>query len=221
MAKGTKTTSRSAAVIGYVRVSTTEQADSGLGIAAQRAAIDAECARRGWELSEVFQDAGASAKSLAGRPALADALSLLASGQASTLVVSKLDRLARSVADFAGLVRRAEQEGWAIVATDLAVDMSTPTGGLLANVTASVAEWERQVIGQRTKEALAALKASGVKLGRPRLLDPAVAERIRDQRSTGTTLQAIADALNAEGVTTPTGRAWSPTLVRKVAIQAA
>lgn len=221
MSKRTKTSDRSSAAIGYVRVSTAEQADSGLGLKAQRAAIATESARRGWEVACVYEDAGASAKTLSGRPELSRALDELAAGRASVLIVSKLDRLARSVADFAGLVRRAEREGWALVVVDLAVDMSTPTGGLLANVTASVAEWERKIIAQRTKDALAIRREQGMKLGRPRILDPLVAERIRAERAGGATLQAIADALNADGITTPTGKAWSPALVRKVTLQEA
>jgi DNA invertase Pin-like site-specific DNA recombinase len=164
------------------------------------------------------EDAGLSAKSL-DRPALASALERLASGEAAVLVVAKLDRLARSVADFANLVRLAEHQGWAILACDLGVDMTSPTGGFLANLTASIAEWERKIIGARTREALAAKKAAGTRLGRPRLLAPAVAASIRSQRSSGHTLQAIADHLNSEGTTTPTGRLWSPALVRKVALQ--
>jgi hypothetical protein len=138
---------RSGDVVGYIRVSTDGQAESGAGLAAQRSAIRAECERRGFELAHIYEDAGASAKSLDGREALAEALQALAEGGASVLVVAKLDRLARSVADFAELVRRAERQGWAILACDLGVDMTTPTGGLLANVTASVAEWERRIIG--------------------------------------------------------------------------
>jgi len=133
--------------------------------------------------------------------------------------VSKLDRLARSVADFAGLVRRAEREGWALVIVDLAVDMTTSGGGLITNVTASVAEWERKVIAERTKAALAVRRAEGVRLGRPRVLDPALAERIRSERRAGATLQAIANGLNTSGILTATGRSWSPALVRKVALQ--
>jgi DNA invertase Pin-like site-specific DNA recombinase len=216
-----KPTDRSSAAIGYVRVSTSEQADSGLGLKAQRAAIGAEAARRGWELAEVYEDAGASAKALTGRPALSQALDALAGGRASVLIVSKLDRLARSVNDFSGLVRRAEREGWALVVVDLAVDMTTPTGGMLANITAAVAEWERGVISQRTKDALAVRKAQGVTLGRPRQLDPAVAKRIRAERAGGATLQAIADGLNYDGIKTPTKRAWSAALVRKVSLQVA
>jgi DNA invertase Pin-like site-specific DNA recombinase len=200
-------------------VSTAEQADSGLGLAAQRATIAAEAARRGVAVERVYEDAGASAKSLAGRPALAEALDDLAAGRAAVLLVAKLDRLARSVVDFATLVRRAEAEGWAITACDLGVDMTTPTGGLLANVTASVAEWERRIIAARTREALAARRAAGQRLGRPRLLNPAVADAIRTERAAGATLQAIADRLNAAGTLTPTGRSWSAALVRKVTMQ--
>lgn len=212
-------TVRTEAMIAYVRVSTAEQADSGLGLAAQRATIAAEAGRRSVTVAHIYEDAGLSAKTLTGRPALAEALDALTRGDANVLVVAKLDRLARSVADFAGLVRRAEAEGWAILACDLGVDMTSPTGGLLANVTASVAEWERRIIAARTREALAARRAAGQRLGRPRLLDTGIAARIRNQRDQGTTYQAIADQLNTTGITTPTGRPWSPALVRKVALQ--
>jgi DNA invertase Pin-like site-specific DNA recombinase len=98
--------------------------------------------------------------------------------------------------------------------------MTTPTGGLLANVTASVAEWERRIISVRTIEALAQKRAAGVRLGRPRKLDPSIADRIRTRRSDGATLQVIADELNGDAITTPSGRMWSPALVRKVSLQA-
>jgi DNA invertase Pin-like site-specific DNA recombinase len=188
-------------------------------MAAQRASIRHYCKQHGLELSSIYEDNGTSAKTLKGRPALSEALQVLAQGDAGALVVSKLDRLARSVHDFAGLVRVAEREGWGIVALDLGVDMTTPTGGLLANVTASVAEWERRIISVRTTEALAQKRAEGIRLGRPRQLDPAIADRIRAQRSEGATLQAIADGLNSEAIPTSSGKEWSPALVRKVAIQ--
>jgi DNA invertase Pin-like site-specific DNA recombinase len=188
-------------------------------MAAQRAAIRRHCKHSGLELSTIYEDNGASAKTLRGRPALSEALEVLAQGDAGALVVSKLDRLARSVHDFAGLVRVAEREGWGIVALDLGVDMTTPTGGLLANVTASVAEWERKIISVRTSEALAQKRAEGMRLGRPRELDPAIAHRIRSSRSEGLTLQAIADDLNSQAIVTPSGKQWSPALVRKVALQ--
>ena len=105
------------------------------------------------------------------------------------------------------------------MAVDLGVDMTTPTGGLLANVTASVAEWERRIISVRTSEALAQKKAEGVRLGRPRRLDPVIADRIRSRRKGGETFQGIADELNARTITTPSGRSWSPALVRKITLQ--
>jgi DNA invertase Pin-like site-specific DNA recombinase len=210
---------RSEAVIGYIRVSTDQQAESGAGMAAQRSSIRRQCEQHGWELAAIYEDNGASAKTLKGRPGLSEALVVLANGDAAALVVAKLDRLARSVHDFAGLVRIAERERWGIVALDLGVDMTTPTGGLLANVTASVAEWERRIISQRTSEALAQRRAAGVRLGRPRSLDPAIADRIHRRRTKGATLQAIADELNAGSISTPTGRVWSPALVRKIALQ--
>jgi DNA invertase Pin-like site-specific DNA recombinase len=224
MARGANITSkkaRSEAVVGYRRVSTEQQSESGAGMAAQLRAIEQHCEHHGLTLAHVYEDDGVSAKTLKGRPGLTDALEVLASGEASALVVAKLDRLARSVHDFAGLVRVAEREGWGIVALDLGVDMTTPTGGLLANVTASVAEWERRIISLRTSEALAQRKAAGVQLGRPRSLDPVVADRIRSRRAKGETLRAIADGLNIDAVSTPSGREWSPALVRKVTLQEA
>jgi DNA invertase Pin-like site-specific DNA recombinase len=188
-------------------------------MAAQLHAIELHCEHHGLVLANVYEDDGVSAKSVQNRPGLSEALSALANGEAAALVVAKLDRLVRSVHDFAGLVRIAERQGWGIVALDLGVDMTTPTGGLLANVTASVAEWERRIISLRTSEALAQRKAEGVRLGRPRLLDPAIAERIRSRRSEGTTLQGIADELNDDGIRTASGRTWSPALVRKVTLQ--
>ena len=92
-------------VVGYVRVSTAEQADSGAGLEAQRTAIMAEATRRDWQLLTIYEDAGASGKSL-NRPGLADALAAVEDGDASAVIVAKLDRLSRSLLDFAGLMQR-------------------------------------------------------------------------------------------------------------------
>src|SRR5690242_4001873 len=95
--------------IGYLRVSTDEQVGSGLGLAAQRAAIVAEAERRGWQL-ELFEEEGRSGKDL-NRPVLADALDRLDRHQADVLVVAKLDRLSRSVRDFGAVLERAARRG--------------------------------------------------------------------------------------------------------------
>jgi DNA invertase Pin-like site-specific DNA recombinase len=136
------------------------------------------------------------------------------SGSADVLVVAKLDRLSRSLLDFASLMARARSKGWILVALDLGIDLSTPAGEFLASVMASAAQWERRIIGQRTREALAAKKAAGVQLGRPRSLPDAVIDRMSAERAAGRTLQGIANGLNADG--TPTGQGglrWYPSTV--------
>ncbi|MER7589345.1 recombinase family protein [Micromonospora sp. NPDC127501] len=203
--------------VAYLRVSTEEQAESGAGLAAQRAAIQAEADRRGWTIVAWKEDAGVSGKSLDGREGLAEALELVESRQAETLVVAKLDRLSRSLIDFAALMDRARAKRWNLIALDLGIDLSTPAGEFLASVMASAAQWERRIIGQRTKEGLAAKKAAGVRLGRPASLPAEVRSRIIADSAAGKTLAGIARELNAEGVPTAQGgKGWYPSTVRAV-----
>jgi len=198
-----------ARVIGYTRVSTEGQAESGAGLDAQAAAITTEAERRGWELVTIATDAGASGKTLNKRPALADALTALDRGEADVLVAAKLDRLSRSVLDFAELMARADRHGWRLVVLDVAVDTTTPSGELMATVVAAFAQYERRLIGQRTRAALAAKRAAGVRLGRPRTLDPAVRDRIHNMRAEGHSTHAIASTLNFDAVPTAHGgRRW-------------
>jgi len=145
------------------------------------------------------------------------ALDAVEGGEAEVLVVAKLDRLSRSLLDFAALMSRAQRHGWNLVAIDLGIDLSTPAGEFMANVMASAAQWERRIIGQRTKEALAVRKAAGVRLGRPVTLSDDVTERIRTLREEGETLAAIAGTLNTAEVPTSQGGArWHPSTVRAV-----
>lgn len=206
----------STSVVAYTRVSTEEQSSSGLGLEAQRAAIEAECQRRGWSDVEFVEDAGVSAKNL-NRPGISLVLHRLRNGEANVLIVSKLDRLSRSVLDFASLMERSRREGWALVALDLGVDSTTPSGELMAGVMAQFAQYERRLIGQRTKDALAVKRSQGVRLGRPRLLDHGIVDRVVRERAAGASLRAIADGLNAEGVPTAQGGArWYASTVSAV-----
>jgi len=203
-------------VIAYLRVSTEEQRGSGAGLAAQRAAILAECQQRGWKLLDVIEDAGYSAKDLK-RPGVRIALEMLREGGADALVVAKLDRLSRSMLDFAGIMAAAQKEGWGLIALDCAVDTTTPAGEAMANVLATFAQFERRLISQRTKDALAAKRAQGVRLGRPRQLPQRVVKRILHEREEGRTLTAIADGLNQDRVATAQGgQRWYPSTVRAV-----
>jgi DNA invertase Pin-like site-specific DNA recombinase len=131
-------------------------------------------------------------------------------------VVAKLDRLSRSMADFTRLMERSWKKGWALVALDLGVDTTTPAGEMIANSVANFSQFERRLIGQRTKDALAVKKAQGVKLGPPRTMSDKVVRRIERLRAKGLSYRAIADSLNAAGVPTAHGGAqWHPSTVQK------
>lgn len=201
-------------VAGYLRVSTDQQADSGLGLQAQRGRIEAEAKHRGWEVLW-FMDEGFSAKNL-DRPALTEALAALAAHDVDALVVAKLDRLSRSVVDFSNTLGIAKKQKWALILLDLGVDTSTPNGKLVAGLMSQIAEWEREMIGQRTKEALAAAKTRGQRLGRPRLTPDAVVARVV-ALSADLSPSQVAKALTAEGLPTTRGAAeWGPSSVRRL-----
>lgn len=214
---GFVTPTKQGRAIGYTRVSTTDQAERGASLAAQEAAIRAECERRGWTLIHVFTDAGKSGASMNKRSALASALQRLDAGEADTLVVAKLDRLSRSLVDLASLMERARHAGWGLAILDTDVDTTTASGELVANVMGSVAQWERRIIGERTKAGLAAKRAEGVVLGRPRTVSSPVRRRIARLRDSGLSWRAIAERLNADGVPTGQGGAhWHANTARRI-----
>jgi DNA invertase Pin-like site-specific DNA recombinase len=194
-------------VAAYLRVSTAEQADSGAGLDAQSHAIVREAERRGWPAVCTFVDAGVSGgKAADERAALSAALEFVEASR-GVLVVSKLDRLTRSLRDFAELMERSRRRGWSIIALDLAMDTTTPSGELLASVVATVAQYERRMIGVRTRDALAAKKRQGVQLGRRRTLRARVIRYVCRLRAAGLTHEAIAARLNERRVPTAHGGA--------------
>lgn len=202
-------------VIGYLRVSTREQADSGLGLDAQRRAIGDEAERRGWDVQWAV-DEGRSARNL-NRPALTDALARLKRREADALVVAKLDRLSRSVPDFAHVLAVAGRQRWAVVALDLGVDTTTPAGELVAGVMMQIAQWERRIIGVRTRDAMAEAKAQGARFGRERQAPPEVVARILHERAQGASFNAIARGLDADRIPTPAGGArWYGSTVARL-----
>lgn len=185
-------------VLGYARRSTDKQAMS-VEVQAQQLR-DAAGLIVDWELELRVEDA-ASGGSMTGRPVLAQALDDLKAGKADALAVTKLDRLSRSVADFAGLLKTAEREGWHVICMDIGVDTRASTGRLLAHVTAAVAEWERERIRQRTREGMAYIKATtGKHMGRPSHIPVETVERIAALHDQGLSASAIARLLNDEGV---------------------
>jgi DNA invertase Pin-like site-specific DNA recombinase len=203
--------------IGYLRVSTAEQAKHGYSLDAQRECIADEAVRRDWTVDYV-EDAGYSAKSL-NRPGLTHALDLLKRRQASVLVVCRYDRLTRDMGDWQDLLRLAKRQRWAIVALDFDIDTTTPMGEASANNIVNMAQLERRLIGDRTRVALANAKANGVRLGRLPMTSRDTEVRIVGLRESGLSLAKIADRLNAEAVPTATGKLgakWTPTTVVRI-----
>ena len=206
-------------MLGYVRVSSVMQAESGLGLAAQEATIRDYCQRNGVELVGIVHDDGISAKDT-DRPGLISVWASLVAGEADGIVVAKLDRLSRSVLDFAKIMAWAEEGGFALVAVDLGIDTTTASGRLVATVMAAMAQWEREATSIRTLEAAAIKRSRGENMGRPGVRDtnPTVTARIAAERAAGSTWQRIADGLNAEGVPTVRGGTeWRVSAVQSAA----
>lgn len=201
--------------LAYVRVSTVEQATEGASLDAQRAAVVAEAERRGWDV-EVVADEGYSAKDLK-RPGLSAALERLDVGEADALIATRLDRVSRSVADFAGLLARAKRRSWRMVLLSPNLDTEDAAGKFTAHVLAAAAEYERDLIGARTREGMAQRRAEGVHVGRPRVLSEGVVRRIVEERAAGSTLRQIAEGLSADRVLTARGRdTWSVSTIQGV-----
>jgi site-specific DNA recombinase len=222
-------------VVGYVRVSTEGQADSGVSLEAQRAKLNAYAVAMDLDLVAVLVDAGFSAKSLA-RPGVQAALAMLESGQVDGLLVVKLDRLTRSVRDLADLLDRYFASRFSLLSVADSIDTRSAAGRLVLNVLGSVGQWEREATGERTRDALAHLRSEGVQLGgealgwkRTEAADEngrrvvveatdelASVARIVALRSDGVSMREIAAVLTAEGYATKKGGRWHASTVHAV-----
>lgn len=152
--------------IGYVRVSTDIQAQEGVSLDAQKLRIQAHCTAMDIKLVDIIADAGESAKSL-DRPGIQAALKMLRQGKADALIVMKLDRLTRSVKDLGHLCETYFGDGkaWSLLSVSDSIDTRSASGKLILNVLTSVAQWEREAIADRVREAMQHMKAQGVYLG--------------------------------------------------------
>ena len=203
-------------VIGYVRVSTDEQVNSGAGLEAQRDAIRRECERNGWTLVTIIEDQGISAKTM-NRPGLQQALNDLRQGTGNALMAAKLDRLSRSTVDACQLGDMALKYGWDLILLDARIDTTTPHGRAQLALMGTFAQLERELIAQRTREALAVKKAQGVKLGGPVEIPSDVAAMILKHHKAGLSMRAIAGKLNDGQIPTARGGSqWYASTVRVV-----
>ena len=187
----------------YVRVSTSEQGESGLGLEAQISRCSAYAARSEIEVADVVSEVQ-SGKNLNKRPLLLSILDRLKLGELEVLVVAKLDRLSRSVIDLCSILELSEKQGWSIVLLDLGIDTTTPAGRVQAQVIAAFAEYERRLISQRTKEAMKAAKDRGIHCGVTSPIPQEIVERIVHERLEGKTWISIAIGLDYDLI--PTAR---------------
>lgn len=208
--------------IGYIRVSSKEQAESGLSLEAQESRIRAMATVKGVVLSEVISDQAESAKSL-DRPGIQRILSLMNDGSVAGVIISKLDRLTRSVRDLGAIVDLLSVTGASIISCHETLDTSSASGRMILNITATIAQWEREVICERTQEALKQKLVRGEHAGNiaygyrssgedgraiPDEGEQVIISLIRAHSADGWSLSKIADWLNEQGYRTRRGTEW-------------
>jgi DNA invertase Pin-like site-specific DNA recombinase len=226
-----KTTAPSRA-IGYVRVSTDQQAESGLGLEGQEAAVRAAASRLRLDIVRVFVDGGTSGKlGIEDRPVLLEAVGALRRGD--VLLVAKRDRLGRDVIAVAMIERLVAKRGARVIsAAGEGTESDDPAGVLMRRLIDSFAEYERLIISARTRAALAAKRRRGERVsgivpfgyrlaadGRTLEVDAqetTTLEAIQRLRAEGRSLRAVADALNAAGVPTRARTPWRFEYVRNL-----
>ena len=215
------------AVIAYTRVSTEQQAHEGVSMAAQAARINAWAESMGHSEVKVFQDAGISASRMDTRPGLLAALAVL--GKGDVLVVYSLSRLARSTRDTLAIAERMEKVGADLVSLSERIDTSGASGKMMFRMLAVLAEFERELISERTVNALRHKRLTGFVYGHVPFgynregdrLEPApdelaVIDRMREMREEGYSLQGLSRWLNKEQVPTKQGGKWYAATVKCV-----
>lgn len=213
--------------IAYLRVSTEKQSTEGVSLEAQRKQVEAYASLYGLDLVAIVVETG-SAASL-DRPGLAGALADIAAGKADALLVTKLDRLTRSVKDLGHLIESTFAKA-ALMSVSEQIDTRTAGGRLVLNVLASVSQWERETIGERTSAAMQHMKASGeytggkVPFGK-RVVDGKLvdaedeteAARVaRELKSAGRSLRCVSSELAARGIVSRTGRPFDAKQVARM-----
>ncbi len=206
-----------------VRVSTERQAERGSSLEAQAEKIRAMAKVQDVELSDTIVESGESAKSL-NRTGMGQLLALIEAGKVKAVIVAKLDRLTRSVKDLCELLDRFERKGVALVSVAESLDTGSAAGRLVLNIMAAVSQWEREAIGERTRDALRHKRTQRERIGNlpfgVRLApltggnvedDPAeqaTLAEIRGLRDQGASLRGIAAELNIRGRRTRRGTPW-------------
>lgn len=217
--------------IGYIRVSSEDQADSGLGLEAQRQRIRAYCESKGLHLAEIFEDPGISGgKALSSRPAGAKLLINARRGE-SVIVVAKFDRLFRSVADAAQTIVDFDKMGIELVAIAEGFDMTNPYGRAMAQMASVFAELERAMIRERTRAAMKVKRSRRERMshqipfGWDLRTAGALVEndpeqkaiiRMKTWRAEGKSFREIARMLDGQSIRPKCGERWSHSSVLRI-----
>lgn len=215
--------------VGYVRVSTEDQAKEGVSLDNQRKRINALCIAKDWELTHIYADEGRSGRDLK-RDGVQELIDDCKKHSFDVVVIYKLDRLTRSVKDLGTLIEIFDKADVAFSSVSDNFDTTTANGKLVLNILGSVAQWERDIISERTTDALAHKKSErqiysrlplGFELGPDGCLienqeELAIIGKIRKMRKKGLSYQRIADRLNNAGVSTKRGKRWYNSTIRYV-----
>lgn len=199
----------------YIRVSTAEQVRDGHSLSSQRIELERHAAARGWTINAFHVDEGISSGKR--RPALDEAMADMRRGD--QLLAVRVDRVCRSTAEFCRHIERAQTGGWSMVLLDQSgIDMTTPNGRLLARTLASFAEFERDMVRQRTREGLQGAAAAG----KIALVPDVVRQRIVELTDEhGLSMRKVAAQLQDDGLVPPNGgERWSHATVQRVLQQA-
>jgi site-specific DNA recombinase len=217
--------------IGYARVSTEKQADHGVSLDAQAEKIRAMAVVHNAELIDLIVDGGESAKSL-NRSGMERLLALVDGNKIQAVIVAKLDRLTRSVKDLCTLLERFERRGVALISVAESLDTGSAAGRLVLNIMTAVSQWEREAIGERTRDALSHKRTNGERVGNIQFgyrlcadgkhVEPDPTEQqtiatVAELRTKGISLRRIAQDLNRRGVRTRKGSEWRLESVARVA----
>ena len=211
--------------IGYIRVSSAQQAQEGVSLEAQQAKIEQWCLANGYELVNVFKDEGISGKRMDTRQGLQDALATIKKGNA--FVFYSMSRVARSTKDMLSIGDLITKKRADMVSVIEDFDTTSASGKLMFQMLAVLAEFERNLVGERTATVLQNKKANrqvytnqtpyGFKAVNGRLeqvkQEVKVVAEIQQARAKGQTLQAIADNLNSRGIPTKTNKQWQPATI--------
>jgi DNA invertase Pin-like site-specific DNA recombinase len=204
----------------YARVSTAMQVNDGVSLDVQERQLINAAEFHGFAEWEVIREEGKSGKNVKGRPVLQSALRRLEAKEVDALIVTRIDRLARSTTDFLEIVDKAAKQGWRLIMLDLNLDTSTYQGRFVTTVMSALAEMERGIIASRQKDVHKDRRDRGIVWGKdmgPMNKTPQeVKDRILSERDNGASLRKIATDLNKDNVFTDRGGVWYGSSVKNI-----